>query len=260
MEQRTRESERGRIKSQKAQETVDQLLQTKLARYKLREPVRNILLNGWSRVMFLAYLRDDVEHRWAQTVRVVDDLIWCLHPHQENEERDQWVRVVPGLLKSLRAGLEEVSYNSSKLDDMMAELKHELTEAFRANAQVETPEDAPEPGREDPAGPQTAIQRQKELENAAVAEQIAKIDEMEIGNWVEFSLVNGANFRCKLSAIIEEAECFVFVNRMGLKVIEKTRTELAHELRRGRLTVLQQGALIDRALDAVVGNLRTKTG
>jgi len=47
---------------------------------------------------------------------------------------------------------------------------------------------------------------------------------------------------------------------MGLKVIEKTRTELAHELRRGRLTVLQQGALIDRALDAVVGNLRTKTG
>jgi hypothetical protein len=260
VEQRTRESERGRIKSQKAQETVDQLLQTKLARYKLREPVRNILLNGWSRVMFLAYLRDDVEHRWAQTVRVVDDLIWCLHPHQENEERDQWVRVVPGLLKSLRAGLEEVSYNSSKLDDMMAELKHELTEAFRANAQVETPEDAPEPGREDPAGPQTAIQRQKELENAAVAEQIAKIDEMEIGNWVEFSLVNGANFRCKLSAIIEEAECFVFVNRMGLKVIEKTRTELAHELRRGRLTVLQQGALIDRALDAVVGNLRTKTG
>ena len=80
VEQRTRESERGRIKSQKAQETVDQLLQKKLARYKLQEPVRNILINGWSRVMFLAYLRDDVEHRWLQTVRVVDDLIWCLHP------------------------------------------------------------------------------------------------------------------------------------------------------------------------------------
>jgi len=259
VEQRTRESERGRIKSQKAQETVDQLLQSKLARYKLQEPVRNILLNGWSRVMFLAYLRDDVEHRWAQTVRVVDDLIWCLHPHQEDEERDQWVRVVPGLLKSLRSGLEEVSYNSSKLNEMIADLKHELTEAFRANALVEAMEDSPEPEQEEALkAPQTAIERQQELENAAIADYIAQIDQIEIGNWVEFSLVNGASFRCKLSAIIEEAECFVFVNRMGLKVIEKTRSELAHELRRGRLTVLEQGALIDRALDAVVGSLRSK--
>lgn len=262
VEQRTRESERGRIKSQKAQETVDQLLQKKLARYKLQEPVRNILINGWSRVMFLAYLRDDVEHRWLQTVRVVDDLIWCLHPHQEDEERDQWVRVVPGLLKSLRAGLEEVSYNSSKLDEMMADLKHELTEAFRANALVEAMEDSPEPEPEEdiPTAHQTAIERQQELEDAAIAEFVAQIDAIEIGNWVEFNLVNGASFRCKLSAIIEEADCFVFVNRMGLKVIEKTRTDLAHEMRRGRLTVLEQGALIDRAMDAVVGSLRSKAG
>ena len=210
--------------------------------------------------MFLAYLRDDVEHRWAQTVRVVDDLIWCLHPHLKDKERDQWVRVVPGLLKSLRAGLEEVSYNSSRLDEMMAALKHELTEAFRANAIADPVDEPHELDEEELQPPQTAIKRQQELENAATAEHVARIDEMEIGNWVEFSLVNGASFRCKLSAIIEEAECFVFVNRMGLKVIEKTRSELAHELRRGRLTVLEQGALIDRALDAVVGSLRSKAG
>ena len=93
----------------------------------------------------------------------------------------------------------------------------------------------------------------------AISEYVAQIDGIEIGNWVEFRLVNGANFRCKLSAIIDEADCFVFVNRMGLKVIEKTRVELAHEMRRGRLTLLEQGALIDRALDAVVGTLRSKT-
>ncbi|MFL1467276.1 DUF1631 domain-containing protein [Marinobacter sp. DUT-3] len=261
VEQRTRESERGRIKSQKAQETVDRVLQEKVARYHLPDSVQNILVNGWSRVMFLAYLRDDVEHRWLESVRVVDDLIWCLHPHQEDEERDQWVRVVPGLIKSLRAGLEEVSYNSSKLDEMMSELKHELTEAFRANALMEAREEIPAPSAEEPEQiPPTAVERQQQLEEAAIAEYVAQIDAIEIGNWVEFNLVNGASFRCKLSAIIEEADCFVFVNRMGLKVIEKTRTELAHEMRRGRLTVLEQGALIDRALDAVVGSLRSKAG
>ncbi len=260
VEQRTRESERGRIKSQRAQETVDNLLKQKVSRYKLPETIHDILMNGWSRVMFLAYLRDDVEHRWNESVRVVDDLIWCLHPHQEDDERDQWVRVVPSLLKTLRAGLEEVSYNSSKLDVMIGHLKHELAEAFRTNAAIEARQDSPtEPAQEIATLHQTAVERQQELEDAAISEYVAQIDTIEVGNWVEFRLVNGASFRCKLSAIIEEADCFVFVNRMGLKVIEKNRIELAHEMRRGRLTLLEQGALIDRALDAVVGSLRSKT-
>ncbi|MDP4548419.1 DUF1631 domain-containing protein [Marinobacter sp. MDS2] len=260
VEQRTRESERGRIKSQKAQEAVDKLLKEKLSCYKLPETIHEILTNGWSRVMFLAYLRDDSEHRWQETVKVVDDLIWCLHPHEEDEERDQWVRLVPRLLRTLRSGLEEVSYNASKLDDMMAQLKHQLAEAFRTNATIEARKDESAPDEGAPAPEtQTAIQRQQELEDAAVSEFVTKIDQLEIGNWVEFRLVNGASFRCKLSAIIEEADCFVFVNRMGLKVIEKTRVQLAHELRRGRLTMLEQGALIDRALNAVVGSLRAKT-
>ncbi len=257
VEQRTRESERGRIKSQKAQETVDHILREKIGRYRLPEAVHTILVNGWSRVMFLAYLKDDSEHRWQETVKVVDDLVWCLHPHREDSERDQWVRVVPGLLKSLRAGLEEVSYNASRLDEMMGDLKHQLAEAFRTSSSMEElelpPEHEPEDTEED------LPKNHVHSEDAAIAEYVAQIDNIEIGNWVEFRLVNGASFRCKLSAVIEEASCFVFVNRMGLKVIEKTRVELAHEMRRGRLTLLEQGALIDRALDAVVGSLRSKT-
>ncbi|WP_339799773.1 DUF1631 domain-containing protein [uncultured Marinobacter sp.] len=253
VEQRTRESERGRIKSQKAQETVDRLLREKLSRRPVPGPVHDILVNGWSRVMFLAYLRNDVEHRWDQTVRVVDDLIWCLHPHLDDEERDQWVRVVPRLLKALRAGLEEVSYNATRLDEMMAAVKHELTEAFRNLALAE----AREPEEIEPeATAEIATTGEDEALDSGIAEHLPYIDAIEVGQWVEFSLVNGARFRCKLSAIIEDADCFVFVNRMGLKVIEKSRIDLAREMQRGRLTILEQGALIDRALDAVVGSLR----
>lgn len=258
VEQRTRESERGRIKSQKAQETVDRLLREKLSRRPVPGPVHDILVNGWSRVMFLAYLRNDVEHRWDQVVRVVDDLIWCLHPHLDDEERDQWVRVVPKLLKALRAGLEEVSYNSTRLDEMMAAVKHELTEAFRNLALAEARE--PEGLEAEAVVPdeQSDLTEAEPLD-AGIAEHLPSIDAIDVGQWVEFSLVNGASFRCKLSAIIEDADCFVFVNRMGLKVIEKTRTELAREMHRGRLTILEQGALIDRALDAVVGSLRKQS-
>jgi len=273
VEQRTRESERGRIKSQKAQETVDQLLKEKLEIRRIPDSVRDILVNGWSRVMFLAYLRDDAEHGWTQCVRVVDDLLWCLNPHLEDGEREQWVKVVPGLLKALRSGLEEVSYNSSRLDEMMKELKHELTETFRNHSEAEARSDAvpsvepvltrpavEEPSDSEPSSRQpTAIERQKQLEDAAIAQFIEQINALEVGQWVEFALINGTSFRCKLSAIIQEADSFVFVNRMGLKVIEKSRADLAHEMRRRRMTILEQGALVDRALDAVIGSLRRKS-
>jgi hypothetical protein len=257
VEQRTRESERGRIKSRKAQEEVDHLLKEKTRNYELPESIHDILINGWSRVMFLAYLRDDSEHRWQESVKVVDDLLWCLNPHQDDKERDEWVRVVPGLLKTLRAGLREVSYKSNRLDEVMAALKNQLADAFRNHTAISTPI------------PDTADSQTKEIDSddepssvhddAALGEYIEQIDKLKIGDWVEFRLVNGASFRCKLSAVIEEANSFVFVNRMGLKVIEKNRLDLASELRKGRLSLLDQGALIDRALNAVVGNLRTKT-
>ena len=257
VEQRTRESERGRIKSRKAQEEVDRLLKEKTGHYELPESIADILMNGWSRVMFLAYLRNDSEHRWLETVKVVDDLIWCLNPHQGDAERDEWVRVVPGLLKTLRAGLQEVSYKSNQLDVVMAALKSQLAEGFRNHAAITTEKAAIPAGQNQK--PDSEASQPPDDEDAAIAEYVDQINGLNIGDWVEFRLVNGASFRCKLSAVIEEASCYVFVNRMGLKVIEKTRTDLAHELRKGRLSLLTQGALVDRALDAVVGSLKTRT-
>ena len=204
--------------------------------------------------MFLAYLRNDTEHRWPETVQVVDDLIWCLNPHRDPEERDQWVRLVPPLLKTLRAGLQGVSYGSGQLDAIMASLKNQLADAFRnpdqAPVTTATPIADDDNATESPASEHT---------EATLAEYLAQIDSLQVGDWVEFRLVNGTSFRCKLSAIIEEANCCVFVNRMGLKVIEKSRTALAHELRQGRLSLLDRRALIDRAMDAVVGSLKTRT-
>ena len=48
----------------------------------------------------------------------------------------------------------------------------------------------------------------------------------------------------------------MFVNRRGMKVAEKTRMELARELQDERVTVLNDAQVFDRALEAVIGNLR----
>jgi hypothetical protein len=84
------------------------------------------------------------------------------------------------------------------------------------------------------------------------------VNSIEPGTWVEFTLSTGNHFRCKLSTRIDEADCLIFVNRMGLKTREKNKLELAEELRKKQARILEQGPMIDRAMQALMSNLRQK--
>lgn len=268
VEKRTREAEAGRIKSQKAHRIVDEIVRQKLAEREAPEVVRDLLRNGWNRVMFLAYLREDTDHRFRHSVRVVDELIWCLTPHTDPELRQRWVKIVPQLLKQIKAGLTEVSISGSRLDDLIGELKQVLTDTFKAVAsgremprtEVADTDETIRRALQPPAKAKTAVELQSELESSVLAEFLARIQELDDGCWVEFSLVNGSRFRCKLSGRIEEGDRYIFVNRLGLKVVEKSAEELAHELRKGRLHILEEGLLVDRAMNSVVSNLRKMSG
>lgn len=76
------------------------------------------------------------------------------------------------------------------------------------------------------------------------------------GSWFEMQSDDGQKFRCRLAAIIRATGKYIFVNRSGVKVAEETRMTLAMALKSGRLQVLDDGMLFDRALEAVIGNLR----
>lgn len=76
------------------------------------------------------------------------------------------------------------------------------------------------------------------------------------GSWFEMTGDEGQKFRCRLAAIIRPTGKYIFVNRSGMKVAEETRNSLALAMKSGRLRVLDDGMLFDRALEAVIGNLR----
>jgi hypothetical protein len=257
IEQRTREAEKGRIKSQRAQQEVEKAIRSRFDSQPIPSEARDIIQHGWSRVMFLAYLKNDNFSSWNKALHVLDELTWCLSPQTNQEARQRWVKVVPILLKEIRIGLQNVSYNSVRLDDMLSKLKDVLSATFKQPPTHVKPKEPLAP--ESPQTTQTAVQRQKELENSLIAENLEQVDLLQPGSWIEFSLVNGSKFRCKLSAHIDEGNCLIFVNRMGLKVVEKTREELALEMRKGRVKVLEQGMLFDRALNSVISGLRKKT-
>lgn len=89
---------------------------------------------------------------------------------------------------------------------------------------------------------------------------LLQVDNLHVGSWVEFQEDDEHKLRCKLAAVIKPTGKFIFVNRTGMKVLEKTRMGLAVEFRRNAIRLLDDALLFDRALESVIGNLRKLKG
>ncbi len=87
-------------------------------------------------------------------------------------------------------------------------------------------------------------------------EHVRRLRGIALGTWFEFAEPGGASVHAKLSARIERAGKFIFVNRAGFKVAEKSLHGLAMEMRCGTVDILDEGLLFDKALEAVISNLR----
>jgi len=266
VEQRTKEAEIGLIKSRQAQRSVEQSIKQLIltASRPIPDFIEETIKNGWSRVMFLAFLKDEQEHQWVNVNKVAEDLIWCLQSLKTQKDRQRWITVAPKLLKDLRSGLEDVSYKTTELDLTISTIRTELTSAFKNSSFIgeETTNSKTRSAinlkKKAPPADKSAVSMQLESKNNQLQEYFAEIDNMEIGTWLEFTLLNGNKFRCKLSTKLPEADCFIFVNRMGLKTIEKTKDELADDLSKKQVIILEQGLMIDRAMNAVTSTLRQK--
>src|SRR5690606_34811696 len=94
-------------------------------------------------------------------------------------------------------------------------------------------------------------------EELAISDQhLSLVNNITQGSWFEMTDAAGQKYRCRLAAIIKATGKYIFVNRSGMKVAEETRQGLALSLKSGRLRVLDDGMLFDRALEAVIGTLR----
>jgi hypothetical protein len=82
-----------------------------------------------------------------------------------------------------------------------------------------------------------------------------QVNRLAVGGWFEFNH-SGQPERAKLAAYIKINGHYIFVNRSGVKVAEKTRLELAGEMKAGLIQVLNDGLLFDRALESVISHLR----
>ena len=88
---------------------------------------------------------------------------------------------------------------------------------------------------------------------------VKKCSQLPPGQWIEI-LDDGEPRRAKLAANIRAGVKMVFTNRRGIKVQEFSAYTLAVALHNGTVKLIEEGALFDRALEAVIGDLRRMQG
>jgi hypothetical protein len=281
LEQRTRDAEEGRARAELARQRVQQELNQRLLGKVLPEVVVRLLQEAWSKVLLLTCLKHgDESTEWQAGLVAMDDLIWSVEPHEEVEARQRLLDLVPGLLKALREGLASAAFDPFATSEFFSQLEALHVQAFQHFSRLQETPDSTDGGEsalhesETPQGP-VMIEVVEEIVLIAPGEQLlnepvlrlpdddaglAQVDKLRLGGWVEIQEDEEHRLRCKLAAIVEPSGRYVFVNRTGMKVLEKTRMGLAVEFRRGTIRLLDDALLFDRALESVLGNLRKLKG
>ncbi|MGY4533783.1 hypothetical protein ACVW0Y_002916 [Pseudomonas sp. TE3786] len=291
LEQRTRDAEEGSAKAELARREVEHALNERLLGKTLPEVVVRLLQEAWSKVMMLTCLKHGVQSpEWEAALSTMDDLVWSVAPHEDPEARLRLLELVPGLLKALREGMASAAFDPFSTSEFFSQLENLHVQAFQRFKRP-LPETIEETSADIAAGldgdaPLLELPPEEEIEAVAVPamievveeivllapgenreqepevvlpdddEGLARVDSLVVGSWVEFQEDEEHKLRCKLAAVIKPTGKYIFVNRTGMKVLEKTRMGLAVEFRRNAIRLLDDALLFDRALESVIGNLR----
>ncbi|SHM66675.1 DUF1631 domain-containing protein [Phytopseudomonas punonensis] len=299
LEQRTRDAEEGSARAEMARREVEQALNERLLGKTLPEVVVRLLREAWSKVMMLTCLKHGTDsEQWQSSLATMDELIWSVEPHDNPEARLRLLELVPGLLKALREGMASAAFDPFSTSEFFSQLEALHVQAFqrfkRAIPDVEraAPTESDEVQRSALSAvgielPLLDLQLEEDSSISAMVEVVEEIvleapgqtrieeeepvialddeamlhvDALRVGSWVEFQEDEEHKLRCKLAAIIKPTGKYIFVNRTGMKVLEKTRVGLALEFRRNAVRLLDDALLFDRALESVIGNLRRLKG
>lgn len=263
LERRTIDAEDGKARAEQARKTVATEIQLRTMAHNLPELVLDLINGPWSNVLFVTGLKYGfASAEWQEQLRALTDLVWSVQPCSSKTDRQKLIRLIPELMGRLRRGLDSISYNPFEVAELFTGLEEIHLARIRgellANERVEEPVvSAPEPvAVVQPAVPvpQPAAQPELPVDDP----HMVMVSGLAQGAWFDFDQGEEGkeSLRCRLAAYIRPTGKYIFVNRNGLKVAEKTQVELAQAMKSGHMRPLDHSMLFDRALESVVTSLR----
>jgi hypothetical protein len=265
VEERVQQSETGKAKTQAVRGQVQQIINQKASGLRLPAQIGRFISDSFARALVMTGVRHGEDSGdWHMQLQVLDDLLWCCQPLAQEADMDQRDELLPQLLQRLVPIVDSIHDDPTAAEELRFNLECELQDAAaRDRAFLGEEEASGEPELPSEYAPVaeirlTEVTDDSEHQPQAAPQFLDKIRELNEGGWVEL-LQDGSDtpLRCKLSTVIQPGDRYVFVNRRGMKVADYGRMELARRLESKQLTLLDESEVFDRALQAVVGNLRS---
>ncbi len=271
VEQRTAQTEAGKSRIKVARCAAQSSIYQKLKDVNLPASVRDFLTTYWLQVMVITHLKQGGDSaEWTANEQTVTDLVWICNRHEDIRSLQRRDRLRPELLDHLEQGLEaaiddpairraRVERIARTLDAIHDSQPNTQAESFAPLSEEQKTalgkgENAPKSWQE-----MTAVERQQthfeELSSRFFEQSLT----MAEGTWLAYYDEDQDKVqRCKLVSKIDP-DAYIFVNRFGFKVLEKTRKQFAYDLQFERALILDLDPFFDRVMNQIVQSLPSPT-
>lgn len=250
-------------------------LQYHLKKQKLPKPAQKLILKHWSTLMFHRYIKfGKNSDEWKEAVSSIIQLIILLQPVESSQAHHKLSTETDPVLDIIHNSLLETRQNPTEIELEINNtfiVLHDLLENSSFNPENsindQTYFSLVENENVD-LEPETLDEPEIELENITsdnpLQEQTEqarlKISQLpyDVRPGVWFEVYNGedkAPRRTKLSVIIMEEAKLIFVDRVGVKVLEKDAEEFSKEIEDSKSQIISDHSAFDHALGLVINSL-----
>lgn len=217
-----------------------------LAAPDLPDPIRVFLGGPWLSVLVAAIERGGEDGKpWLEAIETMDELIWSVRPKQGAEERQRLVKLLPGLLRSLRAGLDATTVGTEVRDAFFAELVKLHAAAVKSGMSGQSASTGP-------TATTTASVDGTPRPVEAGAPPPAQLDALERGRWIELHIEESGARAVRLTWVSPARTMYLFANRQGQRALALTRAELARKFVSGEAQLLDDEPYMDKIVAEVL--------
>lgn len=227
---------------------------------KLPKPVQPLLLNNWSSYMFYCYLRfGKTSYEWQESIDILKIVTKSLAPLKSFDEWKSLKGSYKDIIHTLQEKLDTTKQNKEKAFMAIANLKRHYESTINAS------EFYAEKSGNEAILIKDSVFADMSQDEMSPLEKLAKSSEevmaelpsyVKPGVWFKiYTSDDQPPRRLKLSIITSENARMIFVDRKGVKGIEKDVNQFCVELLTGKSCMLEDHSVFDQALFQVISQI-----
>jgi len=216
--------------------------------------VRGFAETIWADYLTLVRKRDGPQSTtWTEGVRTLDDLLWSITAKERNAQKARLTKMVPGLIRNLRAGGAAVQVRDDRLQPFLEAIYQLHIAAIKPKVEPRTGATAEALAAAAAAVGTSATEA--EATSAAIANVHDFVGEMVVGTWLTFYR-DGKTINARLSWVSPLRTKYIFTTRSRVQAIAVSPEELAWQLSEGTARLIVEPVpLFDRAVSSALDEL-----